>query len=70
MERRGRDRCEICQGPTKTVEGILVCRNSLCPFNHKDIECPRCSSLGPDALGYEGEKIRYKCGDCLNTWMV
>lgn len=70
MDRRSQDRCDVCQGPTKLVDGKVVCRNSLCSFNHRDVECPRCSSKGPDALGYDGDKLKYKCPDCLNTWSV
>lgn len=70
MDRRSQDRCEKCQGPTKEVDGRLLCRNSLCSFNHRDIGCPRCQSKGPDATGYNGSKLKFKCRDCLNTWEV
>ncbi|SME89199.1 hypothetical protein [Pseudobacteriovorax antillogorgiicola] len=69
MDRRSQQRCDVCQGPTKEVDGKIVCRNSLCSFNHEDVPCPRCQSKGPDAIGYdESGKVKYSCKDCLYNW--
>lgn len=71
MERRSAERCPVCQGPTKMVDGELRCRNSLCSFNHEHVVCPRCGSVGSaEAQGYEDEKFSYKCRDCLKQWVA
>ena len=69
MDRRGADRCPECQGPTKTADGELRCRNSLCRFNHEKIACPRCAAVGTaDAQGYQEGVFSYKCRDCMKQW--
>ena len=68
MDRRAQERCEVCHSPTKYVDGKLLCRNSLCSFNHREIVCPRCGVKGVDAIGYEDGKAKYTCGDCLHVW--
>ncbi|NRA64393.1 MAG: hypothetical protein HRU19_07915 [Pseudobacteriovorax sp.] len=69
MERRSRERCPVCQGPTKMVDGKLICRNSLCSFNHQSVECPRCKAVGSaEATSFDDGKFSYSCGECLNKW--
>lgn len=74
MERRGRERCPVCQGPTKEVGGPegasreLRCRNSICAYNHRRQVCPRCGHKGAEVTRFEDDLYSYKCGECLNTW--
>jgi len=67
-ERRDRSRCPICQGPMK--EGEERCRNSLCSFNHRNVNCPRCQHPGPEASRFDGEgQFHYFCSECHNKWI-
>lgn len=69
QERRGRDRCPTCQGPTKELAGgDIRCRNSLCSYNHRKEKCPRCSHQGPDVSSAKGDSYSYSCPECLNKW--
>ena len=68
MDRRSQERCEVCHGPTKLVDNKVICRNSLCAFNHREVKCPRCGVKGVDATGYDGDKTSYSCGNCLHVW--
>ncbi len=65
MERRRNERCPVCQGPVKWDDERLVCRNSLCSFNHEHVVCPRCSTKGnSEPSGYRDDEIDYICRDC------
>lgn len=66
-ERRGRERCSVCQGPTKDDGQGLRCRNSLCPYNHKDQACTRCGQADFVVSLVQG-LLQYKCNDCLHVW--
>ena len=67
-DRRSKERCPHCQGPTKYVEDSLVCRNSLCSFNHRFRECSRCGQKAAEALSYSQGEFELRCSDCLNKW--
>ena len=72
-ERRNRERCSICQGPTvvsnDTFSG-LRCRNSLCAFNHQHIKCSRCSHAGPEATEFDtAGRFHYYCRECQHKWV-
>lgn len=69
MERRQSERCPVCQGPTKSEKDMLVCRNSLCSFNHEQVLCPRCSSKGRcEASAYQDGSFSYICRDCQHRF--
>lgn len=73
MERRGRERCPVCQGPTRTVEngkgGLdLRCRNSICAYNHRRQACPRCRHVGAEVTLFEDDTYSFNCPECQNTW--
>lgn len=68
-ERRSRQRCPVCQGPTKTeADGSERCRNSMCAFNHQNEVCPRCKHKGPEILKFENAVYQYECPECMNRW--
>ncbi len=69
MERRGRDRCPVCQGPTRAGEGGEVrCRNSICSYNHRTQACPRCKQVGAEVSRFEEDIYYYVCRECQYTW--
>lgn len=70
VDRRSRERCEVCQGPTKLVDGKVVCRNSLCSFNFRQMVCPRCGHVGAECLDYRDLQYKLSCSECLNSWSV
>lgn len=71
MERRGADRCPVCQGPTRSLEsGELRCRNSVCAHNHKNLSCPRCKTKEPQVLRFEQNIFQYECKECQNRWSL
>lgn len=69
-ERRQGGRCPTCQGPMRTdVEsGQERCRNSLCPFNHRGVKCPRCGAEDIEATGRSLERFDYTCQDCQHRF--
>lgn len=71
MDRRGADRCPVCQGPTRTLEGgELRCRNSLCAFNHRTVSCPRCKHVGPQVFRSENNILQLDCKECQHRWSI
>ncbi len=68
-ERRARERCPVCQGPVKELEGgKLRCRKSICSYNHRNEVCPRCQHKGPEVTSSQTDSCIYSCPECLNKW--
>lgn len=69
-ERRGHERCPICQGPALEAQGFkdnVRCRRSTCIQNHSDI-CPRCNQHDLESVTFEKGEYTMTCRECLNTW--
>lgn len=66
MERRGIERCPVCQGPM--VDGR--CRKSICIHNHAQIKCPRCGRADLESVDFKAGTFEYACRECLNKWKV
>jgi hypothetical protein len=70
-ERRGNQRCPVCQGPGVSDERYaesIKCRNSLCTHNHAGITCPRCKGADLESVSYKSGAFSYRCADCQNGW--
>ncbi|RZA10711.1 MAG: hypothetical protein EOP10_34310 [Proteobacteria bacterium] len=68
-DRRGQDRCPVCQGPTKQADnGSLRCRKSICAYNHRNEACPRCQHKGPEVSSAAADSYTYTCPECMNKW--
>lgn len=66
-ERRSRDRCPVCQGPTKdskTNDSGIECRNTLCSFNYQEVKCPRCGKKMIDPIDHKNGKVHCSCKNC------
>ena len=72
MDRRGHQRCPICQGPAKVEDlqqGALRCRTSICIQNHLKVACPRCSKSDLASVSFADGRWHYVCRECTNQWV-
>jgi hypothetical protein len=71
VDLRSRTRCPICTGPVyQNVDGRDRCRNSLCVYNHREAQCPRCGCQDLRSAWFASGQYHYSCSKCQNSWQT
>lgn len=66
--------CRFCGQALQTFTGLgglseTICVNTACPGKHRNVECPKCSSIDKQIKVLGIGHFQFTCNECGNIWM-